>query len=233
MIRLQTAQRILAGANHAGAPQPLAVRAVRHPPAHLGGNDQALPVAARLHPAADNFLRPAGPRHAVRAPRGVDVRGVDEVAARLDKRVHDRERGGLVRRPAQLHGAEAQLGDVQVAATEFAKVHDTKRKPAPLTWRAWDRQFDGTTSVIARPAQPAVAVQLNGLLPPSPWGLWRTRRRPRRGLHAMTNSGKKQNSWSPPNPAANLPKCPRPTGSPSTNTASTVATALSSFAAWC
>ena len=126
VIRLQAAQRVPAGADHAFARQALAARAVRHPPADLCGNDEFLAVATRLHPPADDLLRPSRAGHAVRTPRRVDVRRVDEIATRRDKRVHDRERRLLVRGPAKLHGAKAKLGDIQFTAAKFPKVHGAR-----------------------------------------------------------------------------------------------------------
>ena len=53
----------------------------------------------------------------------VDVGGVEEVDTVLERPVHDRETSGLVGLRAEVHGAEAQLADLQACAAEVAVRH--------------------------------------------------------------------------------------------------------------
>src|SRR5207249_3163725 len=57
---------------------------------------------------------------------GVGVGGVDEVPARLEEALHERQRGGLVAAPAghpEGHRAEADLGDPEAAPAESSNAH--------------------------------------------------------------------------------------------------------------
>ena len=78
-LDLQAAQAVFDGAGDVRAGEALAVGALPHLAADLRGDDDAVAVAARLHPAADDLLRHAA--GVVGRPAAVDVGGVDEVAA--------------------------------------------------------------------------------------------------------------------------------------------------------
>ena len=79
--------------------------------ADLRGEDDRVARAALGHPAPDDRLRAA-------VLDEIGVRGVDEVAARRQVGVEDREGLRLVRGPAEHVGAEAQREDVEVGASE-------------------------------------------------------------------------------------------------------------------
>jgi hypothetical protein len=84
--------------------------------ADLGGDDEVVGAATRREPAADDLLGLAA--GVAGLPRGVDVGGVDEVAARCDVGVEELERGGLVGGPAEDVAAEGQGQHLQAAGSE-------------------------------------------------------------------------------------------------------------------
>ena len=93
----------------ADSPSALSVEAGargQRPGAELGRDHDLVADAAAAPPAAEQFL--ALPALSAVHPVRVVVRGVDEGAACLDVPVQDRERGGLVGRRAEAHGAQAQ-----------------------------------------------------------------------------------------------------------------------------
>jgi hypothetical protein len=80
----------------------------------LGGqHDRVAPAVAEREPVADDALglaahdRPA-----------VDVGGVEEVDAELERAVHDRERVVLAGVPAEVHGPEAEVADEDAVLAE-------------------------------------------------------------------------------------------------------------------
>ena len=89
--------------------------------ADLRRDDDPVAVAPRGHPAAEDRLRLA-PRVA-RHPGGVDVGGVDEVAAGGRVGVEHREGLRLVDRPAEDVAAEAEREDVEVRGADA--IHDS------------------------------------------------------------------------------------------------------------
>src|SRR5438477_13057745 len=81
--------------------------------AELGGKHPA--VAILPDRATDHLFRPAA---------GVLIRGVDEVHTLLARHADDPRRGRLVRRPAEIHGAEAEHRYLDPAVSERAVVHE-------------------------------------------------------------------------------------------------------------
>ena len=95
--------------------QPRRVRPRVAAAVDLGGQHDLLPPAAALgEPAADDLLGLAA---------AVDVGGVEEVDAGLERRVHDLVAVGLVGLRPEVHRAEAQRADPQAGAAEVAIVH--------------------------------------------------------------------------------------------------------------
>jgi hypothetical protein len=106
VLGLQSPQRGFHGADDVPSRESLIVRTRPHGAAHLGGEHDALAVAACLHPAADDLLGDTS--WIALGPVRVDVGRVDEVAAGFDVRVEHGKRDRLVGRPTELHGAQAQ-----------------------------------------------------------------------------------------------------------------------------
>ena len=121
VVGVQPAQAVLHGCHDVAAAQSLAVGAVPHAAANLGGQHDLAAVAACLHPAADDCLRHAA--GVAINPAGVNVGSVDEVAAGLHKGIHHLKRGWLVGRPAPLHSAETKFTDLEAGAAQIAIVH--------------------------------------------------------------------------------------------------------------
>src|SRR5205085_10457002 len=92
-----------------------------HVVADLGGDDHLVAAAALPDPAADHGLRFAA-RVPGRPPR-IHVRRVDEVEARVDPRIEQRERGALVGGPAEHVAAEAKRRDLEGRAAQLAVFH--------------------------------------------------------------------------------------------------------------
>jgi hypothetical protein len=104
--------------------QPAVVRAEPHRLVHLRGQDGVIAVPAALQPSADGLLRDAVPLLHVRGLRAaVDVGGVEEVDARIDRGVHDRETGCFVHCVAEVHGAEADPADQQTGTAQVPVGH--------------------------------------------------------------------------------------------------------------
>src|SRR5439155_1482430 len=100
-------------------PEPAVVRLVAHLPVDLGGQDDALAAAAALgEPAPDDLLG-----HALARPPAVDVGGVEEVDAELQRPVHDGEALGLGGERAEVHGAEAEAAYLEPRPAETRVVH--------------------------------------------------------------------------------------------------------------
>jgi len=75
-------------------------------------------VSSSGPPAAEQ-----APEHLLGTPVGVDVGGVDKVAARLQVAVEQRGRGGFVRLAGEGHRAKAQLRDERAGPAEHPLVH--------------------------------------------------------------------------------------------------------------
>ena len=95
--------------------------ALAHRRADLGDDNDAAAVPARLHPFADDRLGFAA--HIARDPGRIDIGGVDGVEAGRRKAIQHRERGLLVRRPAEHIAAEHERGDGKISASQTAKLH--------------------------------------------------------------------------------------------------------------
>ena len=114
VIGLQPPQARLAGPPDVVGRQPAVVRAESHRLVHLRGQDDVVAVPAALQPPADGLLRDAVPLlHVRRLRAAVDVGGVEEVDARIDRGVHDREAARLVHGETEVHRAEADPADQQ------------------------------------------------------------------------------------------------------------------------
>jgi len=106
----------------AGEPATVLARGHRH--ADLGGHDELVTGEEPGEQATGGHLR--------RATR-VDVGGVEERDAALDRGAHDRLGGVLVEDPgavrvvAEAHHAEADPRDAQAGATEVDVLHVTSR----------------------------------------------------------------------------------------------------------
>src|SRR5439155_10071383 len=78
-------------------------------------------VTTLLQPAPDDLLGNAA--GVAGGPAAVYICSIEEVAARLDEGVHDREGGAFIRGPAELHRAEAEVRDLETSPAERAKLH--------------------------------------------------------------------------------------------------------------
>lgn len=121
----QAAQAGLGGPADLVGGQVLVVRAEAHRLVRLRGeHDLVAASAAPAEPASDDLLGQAVALLHVRALRAaVDVRGVEQVDARVHRGVHDRETGGLVGGVPEVHGAERETADLQTAAAEMGVLH--------------------------------------------------------------------------------------------------------------
>ncbi len=81
----------------------------------------SIAIAARLQPAPEDSFRDAA--RVSRHPLAVDIRRVEEVAAGLTERIHDGERGRLIRRMAERHRAKTQRRNLEVSAAKSALLH--------------------------------------------------------------------------------------------------------------
>lgn len=86
----------------------------------LGGDD--ITIAPALEPPADDFLGAAG--QIVTAAERIDVRGVDEVDARIHRPIHDAARHVLFGLQTEGHRAERESRNGETSVTEFAVFHD-------------------------------------------------------------------------------------------------------------
>src|SRR5215831_7942166 len=84
--------------------------------ADLGGDDQIVGAAPPGQPSADDRLRFAA--FTAVGPLRVGVGGIDEVPARADKSVEDREGCFLVGGPAKHVAAQAERKHLQVCVTD-------------------------------------------------------------------------------------------------------------------
>ena len=87
VIGLQPPERSLDRLAHIGARQALLPLAHRH--AELRRDDDLVAIAARLHPFADDRLQLA--TMVVRHPTRIDIGGVDEIEASIEKGIEKRE----------------------------------------------------------------------------------------------------------------------------------------------
>ena len=113
-VGAQPAQRVLDRAHDPAAGVAAAVRVLAHRVVELGGEHDV--VAAAREGLADDLLG---------LPGAVDVGGVDEVDAGVERRVDDPDRLVVVRvapRPEH-HGAEAELADRDAGASQRALLH--------------------------------------------------------------------------------------------------------------
>ena len=117
-VRAEPAQRVLDRAHDPAARAALPVGVVAHRAVELGGQDDV--VAAALQRLADDLLG---------LPAGVDVGGVDEVDAGVERGVDDADRLVVVRVApgAEHHRPEAHLADRDAGATEQALFHARAR----------------------------------------------------------------------------------------------------------
>src|SRR4029077_19650805 len=93
---------------------PAVARPFAHLAVDLGGEDDALaPAAALGEPAAHDLLRDA-----LAGLPSVDVRGIEEVDAGIERPVHEREAVRLARLRAEVHRAEAEAAHAQASSTE-------------------------------------------------------------------------------------------------------------------
>ena len=108
----------LVGGQSAGAVG--AVIGIVHFLMHLGGQHHALTAAAALlEPAADDLLGDA----LVIGGLAVVVRRVEEIDARVQRRVHDAMGFLLVAAVAEGHGAQAELADQQTRSSQMRILH--------------------------------------------------------------------------------------------------------------
>jgi hypothetical protein len=71
-------------------------------------------VPAALQPPADGLLRDAVPLlHVRRLRAAIDIGSVEEVDARIDRGVHDRETARLIHGETEVHRPEADPADHQ------------------------------------------------------------------------------------------------------------------------
>ena len=163
VVGAEAPQRRVARAQDVQARVALIVRAETGPPVDLGAEDHL--VAAAGQRLADDALRIA---------RVVDVGGIDEVDARVQRGVDDPDRVGLVRASAEVHRAEAQRRHAHAGPAQQSMVHgvlhvrpgsdspDSMRRmrisPRSPTWRS---------SAPARRSSPRPARHAGGCRPRS------------------------------------------------------------------
>ena len=96
------------------------VRPLAHGIAGLGGQNDLTPAGKLLDKPADRLLALAA---------GVEVAGVDEVDAGVERALDDRAAGGFVEHPfspcraADAHGAETEPGNLEVGSAECDVLH--------------------------------------------------------------------------------------------------------------
>ena len=92
-----------------------------HVLADLGREQHPVTLAAGGQPLADEGfgLVAAVPAHSAR----IDVGGVDQVKAAVDKSVQQRKRSRLVGGPTENVAAKGQRGDLQAGAAQFTTLH--------------------------------------------------------------------------------------------------------------
>src|SRR5262249_28827004 len=119
VVGLQPSQAALAGAPDVERGESLVVRSTAEPPVHLGGEDDLVaPPAALRQPASDDLLGDA----LARLPP-VDVRGIEEVDAGLERPVHHGEAVGLAGVRAEVHRSQTEPADAGSGPTELDILH--------------------------------------------------------------------------------------------------------------
>ncbi len=144
MVGLQAPQAVVARLADVQRRQLRRVRPLVATAVDLGRQHGLLaPAAALREPPADDLLGLGA---------AVDVGGVEEVHARLQRRVHQLVARRLVGVRAEVHGAEAQRADAEAGAAEEAVVHAgnlPRRRPHQI---AGGRR-------VERPAGPLIRVR--------------------------------------------------------------------------
>ncbi len=112
VVGAEPAQRRVAGAQDVQARVALIVGTEAGPPVDLGAEDHLVAAAGQGLP--DDALRIA---------RVVDVGGIDEVDARVQRGVDDPDRVGLGRASAEIHRAEAQRRHAHAGPAQQSMVH--------------------------------------------------------------------------------------------------------------
>src|SRR5262245_49099449 len=103
VIGCEPPQAFLAGPTDVDGGEPGIVRAAAHPSVDLGGeHDLFAPTSALREPAPDDLLG-----HPLARLPAVDVGGVEEVEATVDRAIHDREALRLGGLGPEVHRAEA------------------------------------------------------------------------------------------------------------------------------
>ncbi|MGY4318905.1 hypothetical protein ACVWW1_008232 [Bradyrhizobium sp. JR3.5] len=120
VVGLQPPQRVLDGARDVVRLQ--ADIAASHVHADLGGEDDAVAVAAHLHPLADDRLGLAAVM--ARHPARIDVGRIEERQSMLQHGVEQAKRRRLVHRPAEHIAAEAEGRDGEAGTAERAMLHE-------------------------------------------------------------------------------------------------------------
>src|SRR5262249_39498656 len=113
-IRAEPAQAVVAGAADVVRGETRVVRAGPHLAVHLGREHDLLAASPALpDPPADDLLGDA----LARLPP-VDVGGVEEVDAELERTIHDDEAVALARERTEVHRAETEPAHLEAGAAE-------------------------------------------------------------------------------------------------------------------
>ena len=120
IVGLQTSQRSLACIQNMLAAQALIVGARAHRSTHFRGQDDLI-ARLSLQPLADQFFGHAA--RIARCPARVDIGRVDEVAARIHKRIHHGRAVFARRSPAKTHAAHAQFTDFEAGTAQVLVFH--------------------------------------------------------------------------------------------------------------
>src|ERR1700683_2018684 len=119
VVGLESPQRAFARVADVPGRKKGVVGPVAHRSVDLCGDDHLLAAAPTLRePSADDLLGDA-----LAFLPSVDVGGVEEVEAGIERRVHDLVRCRLVGLRTEVHGAEAQTADGQTGTTEMRVFH--------------------------------------------------------------------------------------------------------------
>jgi hypothetical protein len=124
MICLQPLQAVLASPANVVGREAAVVRAAAHWLVHFGSQDDPVAPPTLGQPPADNLLRDAvALLHVWSLGPAVDVRGVEEVDASLQRPVHDLKGGSLVRQLTEVHGSQSKPTDLQASAAKICVLH--------------------------------------------------------------------------------------------------------------
>src|SRR5581483_10361736 len=151
MVGAQAPQTALARFTDMPRREPRLIRPIAHAAVHLRRKHDFLAAAAALRePAADDLFG-----YAFANLPAIDVRGVEEIEAVLERAVHDLPAVRFACLWAEVHGAEAEAADLQSGAAEMHGVHD-----AMLLARALQRQAArdnlSPPAIIPRPWPPRI-----------------------------------------------------------------------------